>query len=125
MSPLPNTSGTPATPARATETLKPSLTPPPGFREVALQPMKAWDAPGQQVAGYFLGIRPSTQFAGRKLLDMVDDDGIVTTWPCPVLLEQLLLGVQARTALFIHYRGAEKTTKGETKHFDLALGDVK
>lgn len=126
---LPKTNQTPSTtPARASKATAPMaapMAPPDGFRQVTVQPMMAWDQPGQQVAGYFLGRRPSSKFAGRELLDLVDDDGVVTTWPCPVILGQLLLGIKERTAVMIHYLGEEPTAKGETKHFEVFLGDVK
>lgn len=126
MSPLPKTSGTQpqGTPAKEVKPLMPQGAAPEGFREVVTQPLRAWDTPGQETAGYFLGTRPSTKFEGRKLLDLVDDDGIVTTWGCPVILDQLLLGVQTRTAVMIRYLGEEKTAKGETKHFQVFLGDA-
>lgn len=95
--------------------LAPSVAPPPGFHQQAQQPMRAWDTPGQTVLAYFLGMRDSTKYSGRKLVDLVDDDGIVETYPCPVLLEQLLRGIAPRTPIYIHYRGEE----GQTKQFEL------
>lgn len=124
---LPKTS-VPATTPRASKNIAPlaaPIAPPQGCREVTPQEMGKWDTPGQQVAGYFLGRRPSSKYEGRELLDLVDDDGIVMTLPCPVILGQLLLGVRERTAVMIHYLGEEETAKGETKRFQVFLGDVK
>jgi hypothetical protein len=126
MSPLPNTQGTTPKTQKNIAPVAPAIAPPAeGFREREQTPMKAWDTPGQQTSGYFLGLRPSSKYAGRKILDLVDDDGLVTTWPCPVILEQLLLGVANRAPLVIHYRGEEPNAKGETKLFQVFVGDVK
>jgi hypothetical protein len=124
--PLPKTTGTQPTtaPKKDTKPMVAKATAPEGFREVVVQPLRAWDTPGQETVGYFLGTRPSTKYPGRKLLDLLDDDGVVTTWGCPVILEQLLLGVAPRTVVLIRYTGEEPTAKGETKHFQVFLGDA-
>jgi len=108
----------PATPSP----LAPPMAVPQGMRQQAQTPMRAWDTPGQKVSAYFLAIRESAKYPGRHLVDLVDDDGVVETWPCPVILGQLLRGLLPRTVVVIHYRGEEKTGKGETKQYEVFVG---
>jgi len=127
MSPLPpldpNANPQTPTPRKSREPLAPPLAVPNGMRQRAQLPMRAWDTPGQKVYAYFLAVRDSTKFQGRKLVDLVDDDGVVETWPCPVILEQLLRGLQPQTVVYIHYRGEEPGAKGDTKQFEVFVSD--
>lgn len=95
--------------------LAPLVEAPQGFREREQTPMAAWDTPGVSVLAYFVGFRDSTKYPGRKLVDLVDDDGVVTTYPCPVMLEQLLRGAKDHQLVCIYYRGEE----GQTKQFQV------
>jgi len=118
--PLPNANKGNTAPPKKT-TLVPSVEAPNGFRVMVQSPMGKWETPGQQVYAYFLGMRPSTKYPGRRLLDTLDDDGVVTTWPCPIVLEQCLLAVERRTMIFIHYRGEDD----QTKQFDVFVSDAR
>lgn len=123
MSPLPKVPGTGSarTPSNTPKApLMPPMEPPPGMHQQIQQPMRAWDTPGQKVIAYFLGLRDSTKYAGRKLVDLMDDDGVVETWPAPVILEQLLRGVESRTPVLIYYRGED----GDTKQFDVFINNT-
>lgn len=123
---LPETSRTTTAPraSAATAPLAEAMAPPQGMQQRALLPLRAWDTPGQKVMAYFLGIRPSSKFEGRSLVDLVNDDGVVESYACPVILEQLLRGVLPYTVVCIHYRGEEPGAKGETKIFEVFVGDT-
>jgi len=123
---LPGTSSSTQGAPRASAAVAPladAMAPPQGMTQRALLPLRAWDTPGQKVIAYFLGMRPSTMYEGRMLLDLVNDDGVVESYACPVILEQLLRGILPRTVVAIHYRGEEASKKGTTKIFEVFVGE--
>lgn len=117
--PLPKRSQPTTDAAKESPALAPPLNPEGSWKPRTQTPMKAWDTPGQVVGPlYYAGLRDSTKYEGRKLVDLVDDDGAVDTYPCPVILEQLLRGLPDRAVVMIHYRGEADDANG-TKQFEV------
>lgn len=116
--PLPTVDGATPTPSehrasKALAPLAPEMEVPAGMKRVTRQEkLGTWETPGQKIIAYYLGMRDSSMYKGRKLVDLANDDGEALTYACPVVLEQLLRAVPLRAAVCIHYRGEEKTGQG-------------